>query len=165
VFVRKEGWPNWLPISGDGPLLEKQLAWDTTSLPSGVYRLRLTAGDRAHNPAAEARESVWESAPFVIDHVAPSVRVEALGGKITAVVDDDWTRVARAECAIDGGPWRPLFAIDGLFDTRRERVEIDVAALAVGAHVVVVRAVDAAGNIGSGDAVIEVTEESAKVRP
>jgi hypothetical protein len=50
----------------------------------------------------------------------------------------------------------PVFPADGLFDTRSETIAIDLPDLAPGHHVLMVRATDAAGNLGTGDAVLKV---------
>ena len=38
--VRKEGWPNWIELTEE-PITEKTFAWDTSSFPSGSYRIKL----------------------------------------------------------------------------------------------------------------------------
>ena len=68
------------------------------------------------------------------------------------VLADGLTRVVKADYALDGGPWTPLFPDDGLFDTLREQISLPLPDLKPGAHLLMVRATDAAGNVGSGDA-------------
>ena len=50
----------------------------------------------------------------------------------------------------------PLFPDDGLFDSPREQITSRLPDLKPGAHLLMVRATDAAGNVGSGDALIVV---------
>ncbi len=38
--VRKEGWPDWIELTEE-PITEKTFAWDTSSFPSGSYRVKL----------------------------------------------------------------------------------------------------------------------------
>ena len=66
------------------------------------------------------------------------------------------TRVVKAEYALDGGAWTPLFPDDGLFDTLREQINVALPELKPGVHLLMVRATDAAGNVGSGDALVVV---------
>src|SRR5262249_22092342 len=41
LFVRKEGWKNWVEL--EDSLEKKEFEWDTTTAPSGVYRLKVVA--------------------------------------------------------------------------------------------------------------------------
>ena len=50
----------------------------------------------------------------------------------------------------------PVFPDDGLFDTPAETITIRLGDLKPGTHVLMVRGTDAAGNVGTGDALIEV---------
>jgi hypothetical protein len=155
LHLRKEGWPDWVKLN-DQPLTEKSYTWDSTSVPDGHYRVRVTASDRPSNNPADALQAERISEPFVIDHEAPAVTIKALPGRAQVVLHDHLTRIVKASYAVDGGDWVPVFADDGLFDTPDETVSIDLSPLGPGAHVLMVRASDAAGNVGSGDALIEV---------
>jgi hypothetical protein len=158
LSIQKDGWPDWLPLGGPAPLTEKTFAWDTTTVPAGVYRLRVSASDRPSNRRGEALERSRTSEPFVVDHLPPTVAIEADAAKGTAAVrlEDGLTRLVRAEYSLDGGPWSAVFPDDGLFDATRERITLTLPELKPGTHVVVVRATDAAGNIGAADVVFRV---------
>src|SRR5262249_6817154 len=52
VYVRKEGWKNWVLL--DENLDRKEFEWDTTTTPSGLYQARVVASDRKDNPAGDA---------------------------------------------------------------------------------------------------------------
>jgi hypothetical protein len=155
LHLRKEGWPDWVRLN-DQPLTEKSYAWDTTSVPAGHYRVRVVASDRPSNNPADALQAERISEPFVIDHEAPAVTIKAVPGRALVVLHDRLTRIVKASYAVDGGEWVPVFADNGLFDTPDETLTIDLSPLKPGAHVLMVRASDAAGNVGSGDTLIEV---------
>jgi hypothetical protein len=157
--IRKEDWPDWVAIPTPGPLTEKSLSWDATTVPPGRYRLRVTASDERGNPEAEALEGRRETEPFVIDHEAPRVVIERDGERVRVVLEDQLTRLTAAEWSVDGGEWRPLFALDGLFDSTREELGLSLRKLGPGPHVLMVRATDAAGNVGSADLVFTVDGE------
>ncbi len=155
LHVRKDGWPDWVRLDED-PLTEKTYSWDTTAVPAGLYRLRVTATDRPSNNPDDAQTRDRESEPFLVDHEAPAVSVTAKSRGATVTLKDNLTRLTKAAYALDGGEWTPVFPDDGLFDTPRETITISLPDLKPGTHVLVVRASDAAGNVGTGDALIEV---------
>lgn len=155
LSIRKDGWPDWIKLT-DQPLSERSFGWDSTSMPPGTYRVRLAASDRPSNNPADAltRERVSEA--FVIDHQAPEVDVKTSGKGASAALRDKLTRIVKAAYAIDGGDWVPVFPADGLFDSPNETVEIPLPDVKAGRHVLMVRATDAAGNVGTGDALLDV---------
>jgi hypothetical protein len=159
LAIRKDGWPDWVVIPTPAPLTEKAFSWDAATVPSGRYRLRVTARDHRGNAPSEALDGSRDSEPFLIDHVPPAVTIDATRRPLRVVLEDELSRVTAAEYSLDGGEWRSVFAIDGLFDTGREAVEIALPSLEPGPHVVVVRATDAGGNVGSADAVFTVPAE------
>ncbi|MFO0910297.1 MAG: WD40 repeat domain-containing protein [Isosphaeraceae bacterium] len=155
VFLRKEGWPDWVRLN-EQALTDKSLAWDSTSVPPGYYRVRIEANDRPSNGPADALRTSKESDTFIVDHEAPGVTVTPQAGKARVALRDRLTRIVKASYSVDGGEWVPVFSDDGLFDTASETVTIDLARLAAGTHVVMIRATDAAGNVGSGDALVTI---------
>lgn len=158
VYFRKEGWSHWVEMARD---LEKpELEWDATTVPSGVYRLKVVASDRRDNPPGEARQAERISPPFVVDNVPPvvTVKLEKWEGEtawLLASASDNLTRLAQAAWSLDGGKWQALFPSDGVFDRRSKTFRFRVGPLSAGTHVVLVRVSDAAGNVGAGDLVFE----------
>ncbi len=75
---------------------------------------------------------------------------------MSVALNDNLTRLVKAAYALDGGDWSPIFPEDGLFDTPHETITITLPELKPGLHILVVRATDAAGNVGTGDALIEI---------
>ena len=64
----------------------------------------------------------------------------------------------KADYAVDGGAWTPIFPDDELFDSTEEKITLRIPDLKRGAHLVMVRATDAAGNVGTGDALVELKD-------
>jgi hypothetical protein len=155
VQIKKDGWPSWITLT-ETPITEKTFSWDTTAFPSGYYRARLTASDRPSNSPDDALTRDRESPSFIVDHDAPSVTVTPREKRALIVLSDGLTRLVKADYALDGGPWTPLFPDDGLFDTLREQITLSMPELRPGVHLLMVRATDAAGNVGSGDSLIAV---------
>ena len=60
VFVRKEGWPEWIRLNED-PITERNYSWDTTAFPSGLVpgqgrRQRPSVQQPRRCPHSRARE-------------------------------------------------------------------------------------------------------------
>ncbi len=155
ISVRKDGWPGWIRLNED-PITEKNFAWDTTAFPSGSYRINLVASDRPSNSPEETLTRERESLTFIVDHDPPRVRIDPKGRGASIVLTDDLTRLVKAEYAVDGGHWTPIFPDDGLFDSLREQITLSLPDLATGTHILMIKATDAAGNIGTGDLLLEV---------
>jgi hypothetical protein len=152
--IRKDGWPDWV-VLGEKPTTEKSFNWDSTAVPAGTYRLRVKASDRPSNGPNEAMTDTLVSEPFLVDHEAPTVTINVQEAEAKVTLQDGLTRLVKAEYALDGGDWTPIFPVDGLFDTPAESVRIDLSEVKGGSHVLMVRATDAAGNSGAGDAIFK----------
>jgi hypothetical protein len=152
VQFRREGGNRWLDATRPDDVVTKaELDWDTSSLPEGKYRLRVQATDEIANPVGEVTEHALESSPVLVDNTPPVFKFLAVRGRrLQAQVVDVLGPIVRVEAAVDGRTeWRPLAAADGLFDTAVESVDTDIAPLlpgGAGAHIIAVRAYDAAGN-------------------
>jgi hypothetical protein len=155
VFVRKEGWPDWIRLNED-PLTERTFAWDTTAFPSGLYRVRVVATDRPSNTPDDALSRERESINFLVDHDPPRVGLTAKDRGAAIALSDDLTRITKAEYAVDGGPWTPIFPDDGIFDSEREQITLSLPQIGAGTHILMVKATDAAGNVGTGDLLLSV---------
>jgi hypothetical protein len=155
--VRKEGWPEWIRLTEE-PITEKTFAWDTTAFPSGAYRMELVGSDRPSNSPDEALSRTRESVTFIVDHDPPTVKLTPQGRGAAIVLKDELTRLVKADYALDGGAWVPVFPDDGIFDSLQEKITISLPDLKPGAHLLMVRATDSAGNVGTGDALIDVKD-------
>jgi hypothetical protein len=155
ISVRKEGWPEWIRLN-DEPITEKNYAWDTTAFPSGLYRVKVMATDRSSNNPGDALSRERESASFLVDHDPPRVSLAAKDRGARIDIADELTRIVKAEYTVDGRPWTPIFPDDELFDSPSERITLALPDLAPGSHVLMVKATDAAGNVGTGDLLLVI---------
>jgi hypothetical protein len=159
LFVRKDGWKNWVELEDD--LDKTEYEWDSTTTPSGIYRLKVVASDRKDNPDAEALTGERTSAPFVVCHDGPAVVVRVAGhdgdrAVIEATAASALVRLTGAAFAVNGKKWVNVFPTDGLFDGKSEAFRFTTEPLKPGSYVLVLRVRDAAGNTGSGDVVFRV---------
>ena len=160
VQFKGTGQRNWFTMEDD--LTTDSHTFDSQSLPDGKYRMRVTASDSPSNPDDLALTDARESDPFVIDNTPPEVfRMGAdvkRGRKyrITFQVEDDASPVANCEYSIDANPWRPVFPIDQIFDTKEESFVLETSTLSGGQHIIVVKATDTAQNVGTNRLIIDV---------
>jgi hypothetical protein len=159
LYVRKDGWQHWVKLEDN---LEKtSFEWDTTTTPAGIYQVKIVASDRKDNPPEEALTAERISAAFPVAHTPPTVKVTFAGMEgehavIEANASDPLVRLTEASFSVNGKKWSNVFPVDGLFDSKKEDFRFKTEALKPGTYVVVLRVRDAAGNIGSGDAVFTV---------
>jgi hypothetical protein len=167
LYVRKDGWDSWVLLEED--LERTDFEWDTTTTPSGVYRVKVVASDRKDNPEKEALTGESVSAPFVVCHTAPAVTVKVAGTEgrrtvIEATAASPLARLTAASFAVNGKKWVNVFPTDGLFDSKTEAFRFKTAELKAGTYVLVLKVKDAAGNVGSADVVFSVPGEGASAR-
>lgn len=162
LLVRKDGWKNWVQLEED--FEKKEYEWDTTTTPSGIYRLKVVASDRKDNSAEDALTGERISAPFVVAHSPPTVMLKVAAQEndqaiIEASATDPWVRLTSATFSLNGKKWINVFPTDGLFDSKDETFRFKTESLKPGTYVLVLRVQDAAGNIGSNDVVFAVREK------
>jgi hypothetical protein len=165
LYVRKDGWKNWVQLEEE--LDRTEYEWDTTTTPSGIYRLKVVGSDHKDNPAEDSLTGKRISASFAVAHEAPTVTLKTAGLEgdrmlIEAKATDPLVRLTSASYAINGKKWVNVFPTDGLFDSKTESFRIKTDALKPGTYVMVLRVRDAAGNTGSGDVVFTVSGKPAE---
>jgi hypothetical protein len=165
VFVRKEGWKNWVPVEEE--LDKTEYEWDATASPDGVYRVKVVASDRKDNPDGEALTGERASNPFVVCHTPPAVTVKVTGvdgdqAVVEATAASPLARLTAASFAVNGKKWVNVFPADGLFDDKTETFKFKTDGLKPGTYVLVLRVRDAAGNTGSADVTFTVEARPGK---
>ncbi len=164
LYVRKEGWKNWVQI--EEGLGKREYEWDTSAMPSGIYQVKVVASDHKDNAPEDALTAERVSAPFPVSHTPPTVTVRVTGvdgdrAVVEATASDPLVRLTEASFAVNGKKWSPVFPSDGLFDSRTEHFRFKTGPLRPGTYVLVLRVRDAAGNVGSGDVVFTVQPRKA----
>jgi hypothetical protein len=160
VRARQEGTgeTQWIPLHDDDELVTKrELQWDLSTVPDGVYEVEVKASDEPSNGDGNARTDELRSAPFVVDRQRP--RIEDLrwaGGKLSANVRDSGGYVHDVSYRVNDGPFRTVAASDGLFDEPTEAILVTPSGLRSGTHRIVVRARDSFGNIETAALIIKV---------
>ncbi len=151
VEFRAQGGERWLPVVEEQT--EDYLSFDSTMLPDGIYRFRLTASDAPSGPQGLAEGAALvasrTSEPVLIDNTRPLVAsTENQGRRLRLTVEDAGSPLREAVVSFDAGPWRKVVPKDGLLDGRREELAVEVPE---GTTLVLLRLTDAAFNSATVD--------------
>ncbi|HRU06601.1 MAG TPA: hypothetical protein P5137_12605 [Candidatus Brocadiia bacterium] len=154
AMYRLYGGKTWRPIGGLSAVASRN--WDTLAVPDGRYEVRVVAVDAPSNPVGTILTGELTSEPMLVDNTRPVL----LWGKVTTdaegklflegVADDNLSPIVHLWLSVNGGRWSSIAAADGVLDSRQEPFKVALPKLPVGEHVMVVRIMDAARNIGSG---------------
>jgi len=143
VYYRAVGAQAWVPVNREAPLTGAEYAWAIDGLADGKYQVKLEATDEGANPKETALKSERITRPFTIDNTKPVVAVAiAAAGTATGTAQDAGSWIGKVEYRVDGGPWRPVGAKDGMLDDPREEFTFALGELPAGTHIVTVRATD-----------------------
>jgi hypothetical protein len=157
LYFRGEDEREWKLLKSN--LADNTYALDSDSLADGRYYFRVVASDAPSNPPATARTAELVSAPTLVDHTPPAVRLgepKRTGDRVEIEVEavDAASPVRHAEYSLDAGPWVSMGPVEGILDAQRERFLIKLDGVAPGEHVLVVRALDSANNAGLAKVVL-----------
>lgn len=125
-------------------LEEPVFTWDTATVPSGRYVLRVIARDQTSNPEGRGLSYQQDTEVFDVDNEPPVITATVNGSQVKVTVTDSISAVRKAEWAIEAGSWRDMTPLDGIADSRGEQFELRLDAPA---SAIVVRATDAFGNV------------------
>jgi sugar lactone lactonase YvrE len=149
VKIRAEGSRGkWIRLSED-PTSKKELDFDLSTVPDGVYEVSVIASDEPSNGSARARTDSLTSDPFTIDRTRPSIAsAKVEGSRVVGSARDQGSYIHDVSFSVDGGPFRAASASDGMFDGFDEQFEFKLPTdLRGGPHRLVVRVRDAHGNL------------------
>ena len=139
------------PAKSAQDLKETTYAWDTTTLPDGLYQIEVVASDKPSNPVG-ALTAKAVSQPFLIVNTAPTLTlgVPTVSADKTVtlhgVAQTKLAFVQAVQAKTDGGDAVAASADDGLFDSTQEPWTLILPALTSGPHKIEVTALDQAGN-------------------
>ncbi len=129
VMYRREGETAWKTLRK--ATQDSILVFDTSTLPTGTYFVKIVASDGPSNPMGTSLAGELDSIAFEIDNTAPqlvvgTVRVDRGRTIIPFDVKDDHSPILRVEFSQDGQRWRGVFPVDGIADSRSEHYELVV---------------------------------------
>jgi len=123
--------------------------WDTTSVPDGIYSVRIVASDVLANTPNDFLTGNRDTGPLVIDNSPPQITVPpASRGNETITleftVSDRHSPVERVEYSTDTEQWQLIYPSDGISDSTEELFSVTVDANEFSR--MVIRATDAMDN-------------------
>lgn len=151
-YYRQWGRRVWILAEEDSA--KPLYAWDATTVPDGLYELRVVARDDSANPPSTALTDERLSRPVVIDSRPPVVaeltaRPVGRGAVELSARFTDANRLIGAEYVVNSGEKAvAMAAADGVFDEAEESARVTIGDLEAGDHVITVRVGDEFGNIG-----------------
>lgn len=152
VFYRAANSSEFYPLKTS--FKENYFTVEPNALPDGRYVFKVVATDAPSNPANLVLTDEQETESVEVDNTPPSVTADAprvSGGNAEVMfrASDATSILKRAEYQLDGGPWKSVFPVDGIADSKREDFLVKVALPDARPHVVAFRVFDANSNVGS----------------
>jgi hypothetical protein len=140
----------WYELSRSHEVVTKETYdWDTSNMPEGRYRVRVTASDELANPPDRVTRDEAESGVVLVDITPPRIDgLRAQGRRVQGLAIDGVGPIQRIEAARAGtDDWLPFFPADGIFDEPREEIDFDATVLsAAGPAILAIRVYDDANN-------------------
>ena len=111
----------WVPLPGAEELQENEFEWDPGQLSDGFYDFKLVVTDKPSNPPQESFRVSRKLGPVRVDNSRPQFTdVEKTDNSISFLVEDPISRIVNAYYRVNGGNWRKLRPLDGIYGARRE---------------------------------------------
>ncbi len=156
VAFRREGDSAWTVLATR--LTDAIYVWDTTSVPSGHYVVKITASDEPSQATGTVLRGEIESSVVDVDGVPPTIaliQASRANGRLVMSVEvrDAHSAIDRIEYSLDGSAWLPAYPGDGMLDSRLETLTLSFPT-ADGGKTLVVRATDALHNVASANLVV-----------
>ena len=160
IYFRGENESTWRLLKDK--LDTRFYSWDTTSMPDGVYYLKIVASDAPSNPDGEGLSSERESDRFVVDNTPPSIvqlTAESLsaGVRVRFQASAAVSYIARAQYSLDAGDWTLVFPAGGLSDAPREDYDFRLQKIPQGEHTITVRVYDQFENVSTAKTTVRTT--------
>ena len=147
---RLVGTATWYDLTRRDEVLTKETYdWDTSTLPEGRYRVRVSASDELANPPDRVTRDDAESGIVLVDNTPPRIEnLRATGRHVQGSAFDGVGPIQRIDVALAGrDEWVPFYPKDGIFDEAREEFDFDATVLsATGPAILAIRVFDDANN-------------------
>ena len=160
IYLRGEGESRWILI--DENINKPVHIFDTSSIPDGLYRIKVLASDRPSNNPGEALVAEVISDRFAIDNAGPEIvnlvaKDEGKSVAISVTAADALSQINELDYKLNSDDrWQQVIPVDLMFDDLSESFEFTLDDLEVGDHILAIRATDALGNTTSEKIVFSI---------
>ena len=150
IDFRKTPRIGWIKLKDE--LTEPNFEWNSNTIESGIYEVKVTASDVASNTKITELTGTRISEPIVIDNIAPviknhSIKTDKDVAVLTLNVNDEYSVIDNLSYTLDSNDkWNSTLPQDNIYDTTDEDFTITIKELAGGDHVIAVKISDAEGN-------------------
>lgn len=150
LYYREEMGLTWRLISGLDPLDKTEFEWDTESIPDGYYRVKVVTSDEMDNSPEATLNDSQISERLLIDNRKPEIaNLSVRQLWVSGIARDSYSSIKRIEYSIDSKAWRLISPQDDIYDSPTEAFRFHLPDdVAPGAHVLAIRALDEADNMG-----------------
>ena len=127
LSYRREGETAWHPLRSE--MRDTVFAWDSSSVPDGTYRVKVTVSDGPSNAPDTALAGERESPIFDIDNAAPRIELvdlqhDGVRSVLSFTVRDDQSALELVELSQGDDTWRVVYPTDGIPDGLVEQFEV-----------------------------------------
>jgi hypothetical protein len=106
-------------------------AFDSVSLPDGVYLFKVAASDAPSNPSGLSLRSEKVSGLLTVDGTPPTIKNVAVvreknGLRVSFLAEDNLSPIVEAGYAVRPGGWKVVLPADGICDSKQERFDFNL---------------------------------------
>ncbi len=151
ISIRKEDENNWRILKENWT--EPIYAFDTLSLPDGVYLLKVVGSDSPSNPSGMELTAEKVTRPLIIDNSLPTIKNFKVNRErnkllVTFIAEDLMSSIQEVKYLVRPNEWKSIFPQDGICDSRQESFRISITLPPRFDNLITVKVRDRHGNIG-----------------
>jgi hypothetical protein len=151
ISIRKEDEDKWRILKENWT--ESIYAFDTLSLPDGVYLLKVMASDMPSNPSGMEFTAEKVARPLLIDNSLPTIKNFQVNRErnklvVTFIAEDLMSSIQEVKYLIRPNEWKSVFSVDGICDSKQESFRISITLPPRFDNLITVKVRDSHGNVG-----------------
>jgi hypothetical protein len=151
ISARRENESQWRVLRKDWS--EKIFAFDTVTVPDGVYFVKVEASDKPSNPVGQELSTEEIARPLVIDNSLPTFsnfQISRDRNKLTVSfsAQDSFSHIKKVKFLIRPEGWQIAFPEDGICDSKREDFNFTLSLPNDFDNMITVKVIDSKGNVG-----------------
>jgi len=151
IHIRKNNSNQWRVLKENWR--ESLFAFESITLPDGLYFIKVKASDSPSNPLGMDLENEKISRALIIDNSLPVIRNLKVSRKkglltISLMAEDSFSPIKDMKFFVRPGNWKSIFPEDGICDSKKETFKWTYKLSSGTDNMITVKVVDSHGNIG-----------------